>query len=100
MERVLDLYSQPYDMRYTVICMDEQPKPLRANKRTPQPARPGRPATYAYAYVRRGPCTLWMFVEPLGQWRTVHATARRTGVDWARPVQAPQIIRTTAKPSA
>ena len=68
MERVLDLYSQPYDMRYPEICMDEQPKPLRANKRTPQPTRPSRPATYNYAYVRRGPCTLWMFVEPLGQW--------------------------------
>ena len=35
MERVLDLYSRPYDARYPVICMDEQPKPLRADKRTP-----------------------------------------------------------------
>ena len=57
--------------------MDEQPKPLRADKRTPQPARPGRPATYDYEYVRH---TLWMFVETLGQWRTA--------VDWARQVQA------------
>ena len=88
MEKVLDLYSQPYDARYPVICMDEQPKPLRADKRTPQPARPGRPATYDYEYVRRVTCTLWMFVEPLGQWRTANATARRTGVDWARQVKA------------
>ena len=88
MERVLDLYSQPYDARYPVICMDEPPKPLRADKRTLQPARPGRPATYDYEYVRRGPCTLWLCVEPLGPWRTAHATARRTGVDWARQVQA------------
>ena len=81
-------YSQPYDARYPVICRDEQPKLLRADKRPPQPARPGRPATYDYAYVRHGTCTLWPFVEPLGQWRPVHATARRTDMDWARPVQA------------
>ena len=76
MEAVLDLYSQPYDARYPVICRDEQ----AGRQRTPQPARPGRPAAYDYEYVRRGPCTLWMFVEPLGSWRT--------GVDWARQVQA------------
>ena len=69
-----------------MICRGEQPKPLRADKRVPQPARPGLPATYEY--VRRGTCTLWLFVEPLGPWRTAHATARRTGVDWARQVQA------------
>ena len=40
MEAVLDLYSQPYDARYPVICRDEQTKPLRADKRPPQPARP------------------------------------------------------------
>ena len=63
-----DLYSRPYDARYPVICMDAQLKSLRADKRPPQPARPGHPATYDYEYVRRGiPCTLWMFVEPLGQ---------------------------------
>ena len=85
---MLDLYRRPYDARYPVICRDEQPKPLRADKRVPQPARPGRPATCDYEYVRRGTCTLWMFVEPLGQWRTANATARRTGVDWAHQVKA------------
>ena len=29
-----------------------------------------------------------MFVEPLGQWRTANATARRMSVDWAHPVRA------------
>ena len=70
-----------------VICRDEQPKQLRADKRTPRPARPGRPATYDYAYVRHGSCTVWLFVEPRGPWRTAHATARRTGVDWAHLVK-------------
>ena len=75
MERVLDLYSRPYDARYPVLCRDEQPQPLRGDKWPSQPARPDRPATYDYAYVRHGTCTLWMFVEPLGPWRTAHATA-------------------------
>ena len=88
METVRELYSRPYDARPPVICRDEQPKPLRADQRTPRPARPGRPATYDYAYVRHGSCTVWLFVEPLGRWRTAHATARRTGVDWAHQVKA------------
>ena len=66
-ETGLDLYSQPYDARYPVICMDEQHKQLLADKRSLQPARPGRPAPYDYAYARRGPCTLWLCVEPLGR---------------------------------
>ena len=76
-EKVLDLYSQPYDARYPVICRDEQPKPLRTDLRPPQPARPGHPATYDYEYVRT--CTIWMFVEPLGPWRTAYVTAAAHG---------------------
>ena len=87
MEAVLDLYSRPYDARHPVICMDEHAKPLRADTRPPRPARPGRPATYDYEYARRGTCTVWLFVEPLGQWRMADATARRTAVDWAHPVR-------------
>ena len=88
MEAVLDLYRRSYDARYPVLCRDEQPKSLRADKRPSHPARPGPPATYDYAYVRCGTCTIWMFVEPLGQWRTANATARRTAVDWAHQVKA------------
>ena len=66
MEAGLNRYSQPYATRYPVICRDEQPKPLRADKHPSQPACPGHPATYDYEYVRCGTCTIWMFVEPLG----------------------------------
>ena len=78
-EKVLALYSQPYDARYPVICRDEQPKPLRADQRPSQPARLDHPATYGYEYVRCGTCTIWMFVEPLGQWRTAVDWAHRQG---------------------
>ena len=41
MEDVLDLYAQPYDPAYPVVCFDESPKQLIAEVRTPIPARPG-----------------------------------------------------------
>ena len=88
MEAVLDRYCLPYDARRPLICRDEQLKQRLSETRTPQPAQPGRPATYDYEYVRHGSCTLWLFVEPLGPWRTANATARRTAVDWAHPVKA------------
>ncbi len=85
MERVRDRYSRPYDARYPVICRDEHAQCLRADKWLSQP---GRPATYDYEYVRCGACTIGMFVEPLGSWRTARVTARRTAVEWARQVKA------------
>ncbi len=85
METVLDFYRRLYDARYPVICRDEHAQPLRADTR---PSQPARPATYDYAYVRCGACTVWMFVEPLGPWRTANATARRTAVGWAHQVKA------------
>ena len=48
MEEKLDLYGQPYDARYPVICRDEQPKQLLAETRTPRSAQPGRPAPCDY----------------------------------------------------
>lgn len=56
MEKVLDLYSQPYDARCPGICRDEHAKLLRANTRPPHPARPGCLATYDYEYARHGTC--------------------------------------------
>lgn len=56
-------------------------------KRGCRAPRPRRFATCDYAYVRRGVCSLWLFVEPLGPWRTAQTIARRTAVDWTRQVQ-------------
>ena len=39
MEKVLDVYKQPYDPLYPVICMDESPKQLIAETRIPIPAK-------------------------------------------------------------
>src|SRR5262249_20526902 len=48
---------------------------------------PGQPARIDYEYIREGVCTVWMFVEPLGGWRSVPVTETKTAVDWAHQVK-------------
>ena len=67
--------------------MDEQPKQLIGEKYIPQVLKPGQPQRFDCEYVREGVCTIWMFVEALGQWRTVWVSERRTAIDWAKQVQ-------------
>ena len=38
---------------------------------------------YDCEYVRKGSCSIFMFTEPLGQWREAHALPHRTCTDWA-----------------
>lgn len=87
MEQVLEVYRRPYDPRRPVVCMDEQPKQLIAEVNRPQSTAPGKPARIDYEYVRQGVCNVWMFVEPLGGWRSVPVTATKTAVDWAGHVR-------------
>lgn len=88
MEQVLETYKKPYDPKHPVVCMDEQPKQLISEVQKPIPMAPGAPARIDYEYVREGVCSAWMFVEPLGGWRDVPVTARKTAVDWAHQVRA------------
>ncbi len=83
MEDILDLYHQPYDPRYPIICFDESSKQLISEKRLPLPPAPGQLARYDYEYAREGVRNLFMFAEPLRGWRHVKVTERRTKVDWA-----------------
>lgn len=87
MEDVLDVYARPYDPRFPQVCMDETSKQLVGETRTPLPARPGRPARIDYEYERHGVRNLFLFVEPLGGWRHVQVTERRTKQDWAHAIQ-------------
>ena len=87
MEQVLEVYKRPYDPLRPVVCMDEQPKQLIAEVSQPVAAAPGQPARIDYEYVREGVCTVWMFVEPLGGWRSVPVTETKTAVDWAQQVK-------------
>lgn len=87
MEQVLEVYKRPYDPRRPVVCMDEQPKQLISEASRPLPTQPGRPACVDYEYVREGCCNVWMFVEPLGGWRSVRVTQTKKAVDWAHQVK-------------
>ena len=89
MERLLQLYSQPYDPRASPSC-------VWTNSRIsccPRPGSRGRrlrvgPSRVDYEYTREGCCTVWMFVEPLGQWREVGVSSRRTASDWAARIRS------------
>jgi hypothetical protein len=87
MEQVLEVYKRPYDPLHPVVCMDEQPKQLISEVSLPIPTAPGQPARMDYEYVREGVSTVWMFVEPLGGWRSVPITETKTAVDWAWQVK-------------
>jgi hypothetical protein len=87
MENVLEVYKRPYDPMRPVVCMDEKPKQLVKETRTPIACGKGRPECFDYEYERNGTANLFMFVEPLKGWRRVEVTGRRTRLDWAQQVR-------------
>jgi transposase len=87
MENVLEVYQRPHDPRRPVVCMDEKPKQLIKETRTPVPCAQGRPERVDYEYERNGTASVFLFVDPLRGWRRVEATERRTRADWARQVR-------------
>ena len=95
MEAVLDTYALPYDSRYPVLCMDEQPVQLLKETRQPIPATKSHPRRVDYEYERAGTASLFLFCEPLKGWRQVTVRERRTKVDWAREVA--ELLRTRYK---
>ncbi len=87
MEDVLDVYCRPYDARFPVVNMDEQPVQLLSHKRAPMPSEPGRIAREDYEYQREGTASIFLFTEALSGWRRVEARARRTAIDWAEEMR-------------
>jgi hypothetical protein len=83
MEEILEVYRLPYDQNIPMICMDEQPYQFLGEKREPVKMKPGKVAKEDYEYTREGTCSIFMFTEPLGGWRHVHVSERRTKRDWA-----------------
>jgi len=87
MEDILEVYALPYDPEIPLVCMDEQPYQLLSETRQPVPMEQGHPAKQDYEYVREGTCSIFMFNEPLGGWRHVHVSSRRTKQDWAARIR-------------
>ena len=92
MEDVLEIYAQPYDAAFPVVCMDEQPVQLTRETRQPIAATKEHPQRVDYEYERAGTACIFMFAEPLSGWRKVSARPRRTKVDWAFEME--ELLRT------
>jgi hypothetical protein len=88
MEMVLDVYRRSYDRQFPVVCMDESPRQLIDEVKTPIPGAAGRPARYDYEYKRHGVCNVFMANEPLAGKRMVKITERKTKQDWAHFIAA------------
>lgn len=88
MEDVLEVYSRPYDEKRPVICMDEKPFQLLDEVFMPiSMSENNHSMKYDCEYARKGSCSIFMFTEPLGQWREAHALPHRTSEDWARQMK-------------
>jgi hypothetical protein len=92
MENVLETYAQPYDPRFPVVCMDEQPVQLLKETRVPIAATTHHARRVDYEYERAGTASVFMFAEPLQGWRHVRVRRQRTKVDWAVEMEA--LLRT------
>jgi len=84
MADVLDLYAEPDASQYPVVCVAESPYQLVSEVRQPGLAAPGQPVRYDEEERRAGTCHWFMFLQPLGGWRHVKVTDRRTAQDVAQ----------------
>lgn len=87
MEDVLDCYERAYNPKEPVVCFDETSKQLIAETRIPIPMKSGQVMRYDYEYERRGTRNLFLFFEPLANWRQVTVTEHRTKQDFAQPMK-------------
>jgi hypothetical protein len=92
MENVLETYAQPYDPRFPVLGMDEQPVQLLKETRVPMAATGKHARRLDYEYERAGTASVFMFTEPLSGWRNVRVREQRTKVDWALEME--ELLRT------
>jgi transposase len=84
MEDVLWLYSQPYDSKAPVLCLDEKSVQLLEHSRTPIAVSPGQPAKIDHEYVRNGTANIFACFEPKRGNPVLQVTDRRTAQDFAR----------------
>ena len=87
MEDVLEVYSRPYNPAMPVVCMDEKPYQLLDEVREPISMKPGKVEKVDNEYLRKGTCSIFIFTEPLANWRHVNASEHRTKKDWAHQVK-------------
>lgn len=87
MEEVLDLYEEPYDPLFPVVCFDERPCQLIGDVIEPLPPKPGEIAKYDSHYRSGGTCHVLMSFEPLAGWRESRVTKRRRKQEFAEEMR-------------
>lgn len=87
MEDVLELYHEPYEPKFPVVCFDEMPYQMLKDVYEEIPMKPGSPRKTDYEYKRRGVCNIFMFFQPLMGWRKVVVRERKTKIDFAECVK-------------
>jgi transposase len=87
MEDILDVYTRKHNKKRPLVCMDEVPKQLIDEVRTPILCKKGKAARFDTEYKRNGTCVIFMFTAPLEGWRRAEATERRTKIDFAHQIK-------------
>lgn len=87
MEDVLDVYELPYNTERTVVCMVEKPYQLLGDAREELFMRPGDNKKIDSEYIRNGICSIFAFVEPLGEIHLVSVQEHRTAFNWAEEIK-------------
>jgi hypothetical protein len=83
LERILRLYSLPYEEAYPVICFDERPCFLIGDTIPSMPMQPGKVAKENYAYSKHGSCCVLAAIEPLTGKRLVQVRKQRRKQEFA-----------------
>jgi hypothetical protein len=83
MEDVLNLYAQPVDPKYPVLCFDERPCFLIGEMVEGLAMKAGKVAREHYTYQKNGSCALLMAIEPKTGKRVARVFDRRTKRDYA-----------------
>lgn len=87
MEKVLSIYTLPYNPEYPVVCFDERPCQLLSHLIEPIAPAPGRNQRVDYHYKREGTCAVLMAIEPLTGKRIVTVSERRTKKEYTESLQ-------------
>ena len=84
MERILDLYAQPYDPKRPLWCFDERPCQLLGDTLVPIAMKPGKAWRYDHHYERKGTCALLIAFQPHTGQRVVSIYKQRRAIEYAQ----------------
>ena len=87
MEDILHIYSLSFNKEVPVVCMDEKPYQLLGEAREPLKIRCGNNKKLDSEYIRCGTCSIFVFTEPLANYRHISVRKQRTKRDWAEEIR-------------